>query len=195
MARTSHSKQSRIGRRSSEAGQMGVNQVGALAEGAEGFAQRTIPFIDSPVEPVVGRQLAGDLPDRLHGVEIGRVGRQAMQFKAVRVLTQPTLPVLAEVVARAIVGDEEDFPGGVAADEEFEEVQVSLGVEDRCELVGETGLVDAHGTVNVGRLAQPKGIDTRLLAYPGPGAVERAIEPEAGFVFEEDLSAAAGGFF
>ena len=118
-----------------------------------------------------------------------------MQFNAVRVLSQPTLSVLLEVVAGAVVGDEEDLAGGVAADEKLEEVQVGLGVEDRCELVCETGLVDAHGTIKVGGLAHPKGIDTRLLAYRGPGAVERAIEPEAGFVFEEDLSAATSGFF
>lgn len=174
---------------------MRIDESRALAERAEGRAEGPVSFPDGPVEPVVGGHLARDLPDGLHRVQLRRVGRQAMQFDAVRVLAEPTLPLLVQVVAGPVVSDEEDLLCGVPGNEELEEVQVGFSVEDRSKLEGEASCPDAHGTVEMGGLAQPERVDSRLLAYSRPGAVERAVEPEAGFVLEEDLSATTGGFF
>ena len=118
-----------------------------------------------------------------------------MQFDAMSVLAEPFLPVLVEVMAGPIVGNEEDLLGGVPGNQKLEERQVGLGVEDRGKLEGEASSVDAHGAIHVGGLAQAERIDAGLLAYGRPRAVERAVEPEAGFILEEDHSAVASGLF
>ena len=118
-----------------------------------------------------------------------------MKLDAVRMLAEPFLSFLVEVVARAVVGDQEDLPGWMKRDDLLEEDQVGLGVEDLGELKREAGVVDGNRSVDMRGLPQAKGGDARLLAYSSPGSMERSVEPKAGLVFEEDLAAAARGFF
>lgn len=109
---------------------MSIDESRALPEYPEGFSERAVAFLGGSVEPIVGGHFASDLPDRLHRIEFGRVGRQAMQFDAMSVLAEPFLPVLVEVVAGTIVRNEEDLLG-VPGNQELQERQVGLGVEDR----------------------------------------------------------------
>ena len=61
------------------------------------------------------------LPDALDRVELGRVGRQAEELDAMAIGREPRFAVGVEVVARAIIDDEEDLPTG-SVDEVLEEV-------------------------------------------------------------------------
>lgn len=118
-----------------------------------------------------------------------------MQLDFVGVLFQPFLAGVVEPVTRPIVDDQEQLPRRVFGDELLEELVEGVAIEDRREAVGEIGILERDGSEDVGRFPQPVGIDTWLMAYPGPGLVESSVEPETRFVLEEDDSTTGAGFF
>src|SRR5262245_24594353 len=111
------------------------------------------------------------------------------------VFREPSLAVLVEVVARPVVDDQEHL-AATAAHDLLQEVEESGAVEYRGELVQEPrSRLQRHHAEDVGGLAHPEGIYTRLLTHPSPGLVERAIEPEARLVAEGNDATALSGFF
>lgn len=119
-----------------------------------------------------------------------------MQLDAMAVRGQPGAAVFAEVVAGPVVDDEEELPTPAAANHVLQEDQERGRVEDGRELVEEARpFLDGDGAEDMGRLARAEGVDARLLADRGPGAVQRAIQPEAGLVAEGYDTAAGCGFF
>lgn len=98
-------------------------------------------------------------------------------------------------MARAVVDDEEQLSPAVAAKEKLEERPERDPVEDWRELIGEARVGEGDGTIDVGRFSQAVRIYPRLHANAAPGLMERAIEPEARLVFEEDYTPAGGCFF
>ena len=103
-------------------------------------------------------------------------------------------PLGVEVVARAVVDDEEDLPPG-AAHEPRQELEEGPGVEDLGELrVEARPALQRQRAKDVRGLAHAEGVDARLHADAGPRLVQRPIEPEAGLVLVQDYAAAGGRF-
>lgn len=118
-----------------------------------------------------------------------------MQLDAVPVSVQPAAPRLVEPVARGVVDHEEDPAPSITTYEELQKLVEGVAVEDGGELVREPRIMQRNGAVDVGGLARSVRIYARLNSDPAPGLVERAVEPEAGLVLEDDDAAASGGFF
>jgi len=111
-------------------------------------------------------------------------------------LSEPTLPLLVQVVARPVVDDQEDLAASSSTHDLLEEDEERAGVEHGRELVHEPrSFLERHDAKDVRRLAHPECVYTRLLAHPGPGSIERPVEPEARFVAERNDAAALARFF
>lgn len=190
-----NAKQSRMSCGSSIPRNVSRNQGGALPEPAERRSQGGIALLRRPVEAVVRRELPRGLPDWLHGVELRRIRREAEQRDAARVLGEPLLPFLVEVVAGAVVDDQENLATAVLRDEVLEEAQERLTVEDLGELEGKARVGEAHGSVDVGSLSLAEGVDAWLVPDARPGSVEGSVEPETGLVLEENHPTASRRFF
>lgn len=178
-----------------EAGNVIGDEVRTALKPLEGRSERGVSFVRCSVEAIVGRQLARDLPDAFLGVELRGVAGQPVQFDLLGVLREPCLPLVVEPVAGAVVDDEEELARGVLGGELQQKLVEGVSVEDGREAVGEVGVFERDSAEDVGRLSLPEGIDARLLAYARPGLVESSIEPEAGFVLEEDDAATGRRFF
>lgn len=108
---------------------------------------------------------------------------------------QPFLPFCREIVVGRIVDDEEHLSATGALNELFEKGEERGAVEHRGEAVNERGIVKCNRPEDVRRLSLAVGVDPRLTTTPCPCPVQRAIQPKAGFVLEEDYASAAGRFF
>src|SRR5882672_10083068 len=108
---------------------MAGDQVGVGLEGFEGGDEGSVAFIDGAVEAVVGGFLLGHLPDALDSVQLGRVGRQSEQLDAMAVFGEPRLTFGRQLVARAVVDDEEDLSARAAAGQLLEKVEEGASVE------------------------------------------------------------------
>jgi len=76
----------------------------------------------------VSRALLGFLPDPLDGVEVGRAGRQPVQFDSMAVGLQPRDTISLQVVAGTVVDDEEEF-ASCRTDELLQECKERAAVE------------------------------------------------------------------
>ena len=103
------------------------------------------------------------------------------QLDAATVVSEPGLAVDVEVVARAVVDDEEEL-ATMARHQLAQEREEGPAVEHIGEPVVELRVLDGERAEDVGRLPQPVGVDAGLFADARPGLMERAIEPEARFV-------------
>lgn len=93
-----------------------------------------------------------------------------------------------------IVDNEEYLSAAGPPDELFEEGEERRAVEYRGEAVDECSVVERNRPEDVSCLSLAVGINTRLMATPCPCPVQGAIQPETGFVLEENYASAAGGF-
>jgi hypothetical protein len=110
-------------------------------------------------------QLTRRFPHRLNRVELRRVGRQAKEHDLVGVLGEPLLPFFLEVVAGAVVDNEEELPPLILGDETLEEPEERMSVENLGELKGEPGIGERDGSEQMCGLALAVGVDARLTAY------------------------------
>lgn len=99
------------------------------------------------------------------------------------------------MVIGGVIHHQEYFAPVILGDQSFEKGQKATGIKDLGELEGELRRAQADGREQVGRLTRAKRINPRLLTYARPGSMQRAVEPEAGFVFEQNDAAAGRGFF
>ncbi len=76
-----------------------------------------------------------------------------------------------------------------------QELMEGVAVECVGKLVDEGCVLNRCASEYIGSLAQSVGRDTRLDANGRPGLMQRAVEPEAGFVLEDEHPAAVGDFF
>jgi hypothetical protein len=89
-----------------------------------------------------------------------------MELDAMTVSTQPQDAFLVEVVARAVVDDEEDFSARIVSDEPLEKFEECLAVEDLGEAKKTASIVECDGTIDMSGLAGTERIYARLNAYP-----------------------------
>jgi len=143
----------------------------------------------------VRRHLARGLPYWLHRIELRRVCRESKQFNPIAIPDQPFFALLGEVVARSVVDDEEDLLTSVLGNKALEEREERLAIEYISKPVGEAGSPKFNASIQMSGLALAEGIYARLRADASPGLVERAVEPEAGFVFEEHNTSTPSRFF
>ena len=109
---------------------------------------------------------------------------------------EPDFAVFVEVMARAVVDDEERLAAPTSPDDLFEEAQESRSIEDGRELVEEAwSQLERDDAEDMRRLAHTERVYSRLAADSGPRLVERPVEPEAGFVAVGDDSSALPRFF
>ena len=118
-----------------------------------------------------------------------------MQLDALSILSKPLFPFRWQVVTGCVVDDEEDLATSVLRDEASQERPEGLAVEHVGKPVGEIGIMEPNRRKEMRGLSQSECVDPWLAAHPRPGSVECAIQPEAGFVLEEDYAVASCGFF
>ena len=174
---------------------MSTDQRWTLLESGECGAQRHIALVSGDEEPIMRGDLAGCFPDTLHRHEFRRVGRQTMQLDLVAVGPQPSLAVVVEPVTWGVVDDQKDLAASIPLDQQSQEIVECVPIEHRRKLACEAGIIEGHSAVDVGRFAQPVGIDTGLNTDAGPSSVQAAILPETGLVLEYYDPTARGGFF
>ena len=171
------------------------DQCRTLPKPCKGLAECAVAFVRRSVKPVVGRHLPRRLPYGLHGVELRRVRWEAEERDIVRVLVQPPFPFVVQVVTGAVVDDQEDLPPRVFGDESLEEAKERLSIEDVGELVAKSSVLQPYCSEEVSGLSLTIGVDARLASDARPSSMKRSVEPEAGFVPEEDNTSTCGGFF
>lgn len=110
-----------------------------------------------------------------------------MQRDAMMVRGKPSATVGAKVVTGAVVDDEEYF-AAVASHQGFEEPEEGAPVEHVDKLVCKARVVQRNRSEQVRGLALATCCNAWLFANAGPGSMQRRIELEAGFVFEQDYS-------
>jgi hypothetical protein len=189
-------KQKRPGWGSQKPGYVIGDQGRLRLERGKGGAKRGVTLVGSLVEAVVRGSLLGHLPDAFNGIELGRVRRQTEQLDAVAVGHKPTLADRIEVVAGAVVDDQERFASPAPTDDLLEEGQKRTAVEYRRELVEKPWpFLQRDDAEDVRRLAHAEGIYAGLAADACPGLMERTVEPEAGFVAVGNDPSALARFF
>ncbi len=166
--------------------------MGKIAEGCD---KRVVALVRVAKEAVMSCSFLGFLPGTFGRVVVGLLGREAEQLYAVMVEAKPGFPLWFQVVARAIVKNQE-YLSTRGFDELLEEGEKSGAIEYLCELVFKTGRwLDRNSPEHVSCLAHAKRIDVRLNTTPRPSSVKTAIEPETGLVAKHHDAAAAERFF
>jgi transposase len=190
------SKQSRIKMGSSqEPCNLGRNEGRLSAKIIKGGGERRVALDSGLVKRIVRGPHFCLLPTPINRIEFGRVRREACEFDALVVDRKPCFALGIEIVARAVVHDEEDFTAGMPH-KVLEKGQERLRVEDRREqIVKRRPRFQRDCTEYVSRLPHAKGIDPGLDADARPRLMERAVEPETYFVLEHEDSSARGCFF
>lgn len=111
------------------------------------------------------------------------------------VLGQPLLSLFLEVVAGAVVDNQEDLAPS-SANDLLEELEEGEPVEDIGEAVVKLRpLLERDHAKDVCGFAQTERIYSWLAADSSPRLVERPVEPEARFVAEANDATALPGFF
>ncbi len=161
----------------------------------ERAAQGGVTLFDRAEKTVVRCTLFGFLPSTLDGVKIWRIGWESMQLDAVTVLRKPCLTHFCEIVAWAVVDDEKYFSARVLH-EVLKKLQKCQTIENRSKYVAKLRFfLQRHRAENVGCLPLTKGVDLRLLAYPGPRTMQASVKPKARLITEHHNTATPAGFF
>jgi hypothetical protein len=172
---------------------MSCDHLGSTLEHVEGLGQLGVALVRGDKERVVRGELAGRLPDAFHRHELGRVGWQTMKLDEATILAQPAFAVVVEVMARAVVDDQEDLAALVTAHELPQELEERGAVEHRCEAERELGSVERDGAEDVRGLAQSIRVDAWLNSDARPRPMQAAVLPETGLVLEDHNTATARG--
>jgi hypothetical protein len=81
---------------------------------------------------------AGVLPEALGGIELGRVGRELVDFQPVPVGFEPA-PDLSVLMIRGVVLNENGPASAIMRGQAMQEIQVGGSIEDRGLLIVEAG--------------------------------------------------------
>lgn len=134
------------------------------------------------------------VPNSLQGVEFGGISREVEDFDVPAMARKP-VPNTSVFVVRGVVLNQINFLREKSAKNFFEEFDVSVGIENRLEMVKESGAIQFDNAEGFEGVPLPRGGDFGLGAYTRPRLVKSGVLSEAGLVFEEDRRPFAVGFF
>ena len=98
-------------------------------------------------------------------------------------------------MARRVVDDQEDLAPVVLRDQTLEEYPERLAIEYVGKPVRKLRLMEFYCGEQMRRFTLTIGVDAGLAAHSSPRPMKRAVEPEAGFVLEQDYATACRGLF
>ena len=117
---------------------------------------------------IMGNPLVHDSPKVLNGIEVGRVGRQEVQFHTVLRTIKPWLKHLRKMVTRIVEYDVNCGRVRVVLLNLFQYLPSGFSI-DLCALdEGERGGFEIKRTLNVDPLTTQCGLDRRLLTLREP---------------------------
>jgi hypothetical protein len=134
------------------------------------------------------------MPNGFDGIELGTIGRQQAQMKAMPIVREP-LPHFRSLVVRGIIVNKEDFLLAVALRQPAWKRRVTLALENLPIPIVEFWPVEIHRSAYLLRVALAGGRNQRLVSAAGPGLIEAGVLPETGFVAEEQSGFALSVFF
>jgi hypothetical protein len=118
-----------------------------------------------------------------------------MNLNAAPVVREPLFAGSVEIVTWAVVDNQKYLPALVLPGQLLQEKQEALCVEDLCKAICEASVVESDSAKDMRRLSLTVCVDSRLMTYTRPGSMERSVDPEAGFVAEQDNATTRGSFF
>lgn len=118
-----------------------------------------------------------------------------MQLDEVAVGFEPVLACVIQPMRGSVVDDKKYLSPPIGRHKLPKKLKEGGAVEDGSKAIVKIRSVEIHGAKYVGSLALTVGVYTRLLSYPRPCLVQRAVEPEACLVLEQDYPAACPRFF
>lgn len=92
-----------------------------------------------------------------------------MQLDSLRVLRQPSFPLIVEPVARAVVDDQKDLLRRIPLDDPDQKLMERVAVENPGKLIREARIMERNGSKDMRCFTQAKRIDARLNADARPG--------------------------
>jgi len=174
---------------------LGHNELRFPLKTFEREDERSVTLRHGRVEAVVRCQFPGSLPDAFGGVEFGRVRWKAMQLDLVAIACEPCFPGIIKPVARPVVHHKEDLLRSVVFDQLLQKEVERVTIEDLSELIDKLPVLDRYGAEYMCGLPQSIGRHPELNPDRRPGLMERAVQPEARLVLENELSTALRDFF
>ena len=142
----------------------------------------------------MGSVLAGVLPQPLGGIELGRVGRELVDFQPVPVGLEPA-PDLGVLMIRGVVLNENSPAAAIMRGQAMKEVQIGGSIENWGLPVVEAGTPELDGAQDLHALAFAGDGDLGRMADPAPGSVQGGVLPETGFVGKNQRPVPGAGFF
>ena len=143
---------------------------------------------------IVSSIFAGVLPQPLGGIELGRVGRELVDFQPVAVRLEPA-PDLGVLMIRGVVLNENGPAAAIMRGKAMQEIQVSGSIEDRCLLIVEAGTPKFDRAQDLHALPFSADGDLGRMAEPAPGSVQGRVLAETGFVGKNQRPVLNTGFF
>ena len=137
---------------------------------------------------------AGILPQPFGGIELGRVGRQLVDFQPVAVGLEPT-PDLGVLMIRGVVLNENGTAAAIMRGQAMKEAQIGGSIEDRGLAIVEAGSPELNSAQDLHALAFAGDGDLGRMAEPAPGSVQGGVLPETGLVGKNQRSVLGTGFF
>ncbi len=154
-------------------------------------------FLHSRKVPVVGSRDSRVVPQTFGGVEFGGIRGQLVNRQPLAMVVEPRPNILVLVVGGVVLHEVDlgGARGSVDPRQAFQEPQVGGRIEHRVPAVVEARGKHVHRPKDLNALARPRHGDQGLRPDPRPGLVEGGVLAEAGFVFEDERSPLAAGFF
>jgi len=137
---------------------------------------------------------AGALPQPFGGIELGRVGRELVDFQPVPVGFEPA-PDLTVLRIRGVVLNENGPAAAIMRSQAMQEIQVGGSIEDRGLRIVEAGTPKFDSAQDLHALPFSGDGDLGRMAKPAPGSVQGRVLTETGFVGKNQRSVLGAGFF
>ncbi len=137
---------------------------------------------------------AGVLPQPFGGIELGRVGRELVDFQPVPVGLEPA-PDVRVLMLRGVVLNENGPTAAIVRSQAMQKIQVGGSIEDGGLAIVEAGSPEVDSALDLQALAFAGVGDLGRMAEPAPGGVQGGVLPETGFVGKNQRSVLGAGFF
>jgi hypothetical protein len=118
-----------------------------------------------------------------------------MQFDAFSVVAKPFLPLRVQIMTWRVIEDQEDLLFRVPLDEELEKAEEARAIKDIDEFIGEAGVIEGNGAINMGRFSLPSSGYAWSYSATRPGSMESGVDLKTCFILEEDDATYPSCFF